>query len=76
MKQEPLDLRYLRGLARRADVSHHDMGGRMKLLQPIVIGLLLWMAAGTAHAIDNSSLSKPEFREHKATYGVVYKLPK
>ena len=52
----------------------------MKLLQTIAIGLLLGMggvvAAGTAHAIDNSSLGKPEFREHKATYGVVYKLPK
>ena len=27
-------------------------------------------------AIDNSALEKSEFRAHKATYGLVYKLPK
>ncbi|MEO8104533.1 MAG: hypothetical protein ABI790_18615 [Betaproteobacteria bacterium] len=32
--------------------------------------------ATTASAIDNSSIGKPEFREHKATYGLVYRLPK
>lgn len=32
-------------------------------------------AAHAAAPIDNSSLDKPEFREHKATYGVVYRLP-
>ena len=52
----------------------------MKLLQTGMIGLLIGMGAtmatGTAQAIDNSSLDKPEFREHKATYGLVYKLPK
>jgi hypothetical protein len=52
----------------------------MKLLPPAVIGLLVGMGAtmatGTTHTIDNSSLGKPEFREHKATYGLVYKLPK
>ena len=32
--------------------------------------------ATTANAIDNSSIGKPEFREHKATYGLVYRLPK
>ncbi|MGA0531841.1 hypothetical protein [Hansschlegelia sp. KR7-227] len=26
--------------------------------------------------IDNSAIGKPEFREHKATYGLVYTLPK
>jgi hypothetical protein len=45
-----------------------------------MIGLLLGLSAasatGTAQAIDNSSLDKLEFREHKATYGLVYKLPK
>ena len=38
----------------------------------------LFASASAAHAaapIDNSSLDKPEFREHKATYGVVYRLP-
>jgi len=30
----------------------------------------------TAQSIDNSAIGKPEFREHKATYGVVYRLPK
>jgi hypothetical protein len=34
------------------------------------------MAATGASAIDNSSIGKPEFREHKATYGLVYRLPK
>ncbi|WMD20441.1 hypothetical protein RAS12_28220 [Achromobacter seleniivolatilans] len=31
--------------------------------------------AQAADAIDNSALEKPEFRAHKATYGVVYRLP-
>ena len=33
-------------------------------------------AAAAAVAVDNSSLTSPEFREHKATYGLVYRLPK
>jgi len=33
-------------------------------------------AATAAVAVDNSSLASPEFREHKATYGLVYRLPK
>ena len=53
----------------------------MRLLPAVgMIGLLLGLSAasatGTAQAIDNSSLDKLEFREHKATYGLVYKLPK
>lgn len=52
----------------------------MMLLLTVVLGLLMAvgtpMAHGQTHAIDNSSLGKPEFREHKATYGLVYKLPK
>jgi hypothetical protein len=27
-------------------------------------------------AVDNSMIGKPEFREHKATYGLVYRLPR
>ena len=27
-------------------------------------------------AIDNSAIGQPGFREHKATYGLVYRLPK
>ena len=34
------------------------------------------VAASAANAIDNSAIGKPEFREHKATYGLVYRLPK
>ena len=34
------------------------------------------IVATAAQAIDNSSIGKPEFREHKATYGLVYRLPK
>ena len=37
-----------------------------------IVGLL----AQTAHAIDNSAIGQPGFREHKATYGLVYRLPK
>jgi hypothetical protein len=52
----------------------------MKLVQILAISLLVGigaaMASGQTQAIDNSSLGKPEFREHKATYGLVYKLPK
>lgn len=29
-----------------------------------------------ASGIDNSSIGQPAFREHKATYGLVYRLPK
>ena len=32
--------------------------------------------AAKASAVDNSSIGKPEFRAHTATYGVVYILPK
>lgn len=52
----------------------------MKLMQTLMIGLFVVigaaMASGQTLAIDNSSLGKPEFREHKATYGLVYRLPK
>lgn len=34
------------------------------------------LSATNAGAVDNSSLDRPEFREHKATYGLVYRLPK
>ena len=34
------------------------------------------LAANGVGAVDNSSLSSPNFREHKATYGLVYRLPK
>lgn len=30
----------------------------------------------SAQSIDNSAIGKPEFREHKATYGLVYRLPR
>jgi len=32
--------------------------------------------ATAAQSIDNSAIGKPEFREHQATYGLVYRLPK
>lgn len=40
------------------------------------VGLALASAQAGAQAIDNSSIGKPEFRPHVATYGVVYRLPK
>ena len=33
-------------------------------------------AAARANTVDNSAIGKPDFREHKATYGLVYRLPK
>ncbi len=45
-----------------------------------VIGLVLGMggtvAASAQGTIDNSALASDGFREHKATYGLVYRLPK
>ena len=38
-----------------------------------VVGIV---AASGVGAVDNSSLGSPDFREHKATYGLVYRLPK
>jgi hypothetical protein len=38
-----------------------------------VAGIFTALGVG---AVDNSSLSSPNFREHKATYGLVYRLPK
>ena len=52
----------------------------MKNFRSALLGLAVLvggaMAATGASAIDNSSIGKPEFREHKATYGLVYRLPK
>jgi hypothetical protein len=52
----------------------------MKTFRSALLGLAVLvggaMAATGASAIDNSSIGKPEFREHKATYGLVYRLPK
>ena len=41
-----------------------------------VFAIAFTAAAAAAQGIDNSAIGKPEFREHKATYGVVYRLPK
>ena len=40
------------------------------------VGIGTFLCATAASAIDNSSIGKPEFREHKATYGLVYRLPR
>jgi hypothetical protein len=54
----------------------------MKTARTMVAGLAVGVGAvlvtgpAQAQAIDNSSIGKPEFRDHKATYGLVYKLPK
>lgn len=42
---------------------------------PLAAGSLLASRAAQA-AIDNSAIGQPGFREHKATYGLVYRLPK
>jgi hypothetical protein len=52
----------------------------MKTFRSALVGLAVLvggaLAATGASAIDNSSIGKPEFREHKATYGLVSRLPK
>ena len=42
---------------------------------PLAAGGLLASRLAQA-AIDNSTIGQPGFREHKATYGLVYRLPK
>lgn len=42
---------------------------------PLAAGGLLSTRLARA-AIDNSAIGQPGFREHKATYGLVYRLPK
>ena len=52
------------------------MNTARKTLAVTALGLGCLLAHAGAHAIDNSAIGKPEFREHKATYGLVYRLPK
>src|SRR5437868_3352260 len=58
-------------------------GVSMRVLRPLALGFLaasLLSACGTpgssTPAVDNSALGQAEFRTHKTTYGVVYRLPK
>ena len=50
----------------------------MSLFRHAIAGLGLGMVTtlAAAQSIDNSAIGKSEFREHKATYGLVYRLPK
>ncbi len=50
----------------------------MNAIRHAAIGACIGLASGlaVAQSIDNSSIGKPEFREHKHTYGLVYRLPK
>src|SRR6185436_3752440 len=48
----------------------------MNAFRTAMLGATLMAATTIALAQDNSAIGKPEFREHKATYGVVYRLPK
>ncbi len=41
-----------------------------------VVGFATLVGCAATPTIDNSAIGKPEFREHKATYGLVYLLPK
>ena len=47
-----------------------------KTLATTTLGLGCLLAYTASPAIDNSAIGKPEFREHKATYGLVYRLPR
>ncbi len=51
------------------------MTGLRRALCAITLGAGLTACAAPG-AIDNSALEKTQFREHKATYGLVYRLPK
>jgi hypothetical protein len=52
----------------------------LRMVVSVVIGLAAGLGsaavASAQEAIDNRALAQPGFREHKATYGVVYRLPK
>ena len=50
----------------------------MKSIRITLLGTAMGLASAcaTTQGIDNSSIGQPAFREHKATYGVVYRLPK
>jgi hypothetical protein len=56
------------------------MPARRSIFSTLVLAAAL--AAGAAPAlaqsagVDNSAIGQPGFREHKATYGLVYRLPK
>ena len=52
------------------------MNAIRKTIVTTAFGIGSLFACTAIHAIDNSSIGKPEFREHKATYGLVYRLPK
>lgn len=47
-----------------------------RALCALSLGVGVALGGPAAAAVDNSALEKPEFREHKATYGLVYRLPK
>ena len=50
----------------------------MRTLPLAIAGLSFGIVTSfaAAQSIDNTAIGKPEFREHKATYGLVYRLPK
>lgn len=50
----------------------------MKSIRITLLGTAMGLASAcaTTQGIDNSSIGQSVFREHKATYGVVYRLPK
>jgi hypothetical protein len=48
---------------------------RVHALLP-ALGLLAACASAPTPAIDNSTIGQPQFREHVATHGLVYRLPK
>jgi hypothetical protein len=53
-----------------------SLRGTLSLFAVGISSAMVSTALIAASAIDNSSIGKPEFREHKATYGLVYRLPK
>ena len=48
----------------------------LKAAMGLAFGIAGISAASAQGAIDNSSIGQTEFRAHKATYGLVYRLPK
>jgi hypothetical protein len=47
-----------------------------RTLAASVLGVGNLLPHTATHAIDNSAIGQPEFREHKATFGLVFRLAK
>jgi hypothetical protein len=56
-------------------LGESDMQSSRRAVIAGLVGLAVSAAVPAALAMDNSALEQASFREHKATYGLVYRLP-